>query len=316
MPRPASVSDERSATWRGIAAILLWSLTLGLSRSLSERLGPMTAAVAVYLVAGVSGLARRAALGQLGRPFAPGAGGRFFLCGALFTGYMLTLYLAVGHAVSRSQALEVGLLNYLWPVFTLLGAVWFLGRRAGPVPLAVGTALALLGVVFTLSPASGLPFAETVRSPLPPALGLLAALAWAAYSVLVRRFEEIDGGGASAAASPGSGAVEWYLLAAGLVLLVPAWLVDEPRAFSPAALLEVALLGLSTSVAYVFWERAMRRGRVTVVVAFSYLTPLFSTLFSAAYLAVLPPATLWLGCVLLVAGSVVSWAAVREGPAN
>jgi uncharacterized membrane protein len=101
-------------------------------------------------------------------------------------------------------------------------------------------------------------------------------------------------------------------LAVALTLLVPALLADEPRRFTAAAGLEVALLGLSTSVAYAFWERAMQRGRLTLVVAFSYLTPLFSTLFSAAYLAVLPAAQLWVGCVLLIAGSVVSWTSVGE----
>jgi len=43
------------------------------------------------------------------------------------------------------------------------------------------------------------------------------------------------------------------------------------------------------------------------VAAFSYLTPLFSTLFSAVYLSVEPSANLFTGCVLLILGSVLSW---------
>ncbi|MBU1069599.1 aromatic amino acid DMT transporter YddG [Myxococcota bacterium] len=304
MESPAVASVQRVATWQGVVAILLWSLTLGLSRSLSERIGPLTAAVAVYMVAGGVGLARLAARGRIRRPYESGGAGRFLLCGALFVGYMLALYLAVGGAVSREQAIEVGLLNYLWPVLTLLGTVLFLGRKAHGVRLVVGTVLALAGIVLTLAPSGAVPFADAARAPHVLLLGLLAALAWAAYSILVRRFA--DSGKA------GAGAVEWYLAAVALTLLVPALLVDEPREFSPAAFFEIALLGLSTSVAYAFWERAMAHGRVTVVVAFSYLTPLLSTLFSAAYLAVLPPASLQLGCVLLIAGSITSWSSVSE----
>ncbi|MBU1243559.1 aromatic amino acid DMT transporter YddG [Myxococcota bacterium] len=306
---PSAFAPDKTATWQGVLAILLWSLTLGLSRSLIERVGPLTAAVAVYLVAGGVSLARLAARGRIRRPYEPGGAWRFLLCGALFVGYMLALYLAVGGAVSREQALEVGLLNYLWPVLTLLGTVLFLGRKARGVRLVVGTLLALAGIMLTLAPSGAVPFADAARAPLVPVLGLAAAVAWAAYSILVRRFAE---GSDPAWDTTGAGAVAWYLVAVALTLLVPALLADEPRAFSLAALAEIALLGLSTSVAYAFWERAMSHGRVTVVVAFSYLTPLLSTLFSAAYLAVLPPASLQLGCVLLIAGSITSWSSVSE----
>ena len=43
-----------------------------------------------------------------------------FGCGTLFVSYMLLLFLAIGAAQDRQQVLEVGLLNYLWPVLTLL----------------------------------------------------------------------------------------------------------------------------------------------------------------------------------------------------
>ncbi|HSW60835.1 MAG TPA: EamA family transporter, partial [bacterium] len=59
------------------------------------------------------------------------------------------------------------------------------------------------------------------------------------------------------------------------------------------------------------WDRAMRKGNVTAVAAFSYLTPLFSTVFSAVYLSVEPSANLFSGCVLLILGSVLSWKAVK-----
>jgi drug/metabolite transporter (DMT)-like permease len=304
---------ERRATFLGFAAIGLWSLTLGLSRSASERLGPLTAAVAVYLVAGALGLVRwglrsrsaavgQGAAGENGGAALPARVVPVLVCGGLFVGYMLALYLAVGRSVSRAQVLEVGLLNYLWPVLTLLGTVTVLRRPARAGRLVAGTALALCGIGLTLAPAAGVPFASVVEAPLPLALALAAAVMWAAYSVLVRRFTE---------AGVATGPVELYLITTAVLLALPAALADEPRVFSMAALAEVGLLGLTTGVAYLFWERAMARGRLVTVVAASYLTPLLATLFSAAWLGAWPPARLWLGCALLVAGSIVSWSSLR-----
>jgi len=47
------------------------------------------------------------------------------------------------------------------------------------------------------------------------------------------------------------------------------------------------------------------------VASCSYLTPFFSTVVSSLYLGVWPGASLWLGCGLIIAGSLVSWRAVR-----
>lgn len=107
------------ATAGGFGAILLWSTTIAVARSLSEQLGPVTAAAAVYSVAGTVSLARlvgcdanRRQIRQLPRKYLIG-------CGTLFIAYMLFLYLAIGLATDRQQVLEIGLLNYLWPTLTL-----------------------------------------------------------------------------------------------------------------------------------------------------------------------------------------------------
>jgi drug/metabolite transporter (DMT)-like permease len=73
---------------------------------------------------------------------------------------------------------------------------------------------------------------------------------------------------------------------------------------------EVALLALGTALAYVFWDVAMRRGDIVLVASCSYLTPFFSTLVSCVYLGVLPGMGVWLGCLLIVAGSFWSWRSI------
>ncbi|MBE0566127.1 MAG: EamA family transporter, partial [Krumholzibacteria bacterium] len=82
--------------------------------------------------------------------------------------------------------------------------------------------------------------------------------------------------------------------------------------WTPRAGAEVVLLGVATWAGYSLWDAAMRRGHAVPVAAASYLTPLLSTVASCLYLGVVPGPRLWLGCALLVAGSLLSWRAVAE----
>ena len=68
----------------------------------------------------------------------------------------------------------------------------------------------------------------------------------------------------------------------------------------------------ATVLAYVFWDYSMRRGNIVLVAAFSYFTPLLSTIVSWRYLATTPGVTLWIACVLVIAGAVICKYSVVE----
>ncbi len=301
------MSDGPSAraTLGGLVAILLWSGTVALARSAGEAVGPVTAAAAACSVGGVMSLgslavsgARRRRVRELPRRYLLG-------CGALFVANMLLLFLAVGTAANREQTLAVGLLNYLWPPLTVVLSVPLLGLRANRL-LGPGLLLALGGLVVVVTAGHGPAWQSLVRTlstdPLPHLLAVGAALTWALYSTLTRRW----------AGSREGGAVAVFLPATALVLVLVAGLRDEQRAWSGRGAVEVLVLGLATWAAYTLWDGAMRRGNVVLVAAASYLTPLLSTLVSCLYLAVVPGAQLWLGCGLLVAGSLLSWRALER----
>jgi drug/metabolite transporter (DMT)-like permease len=131
-------------------------------------------------------------------------------------------------------------------------------------------------------------------------LAVAAALAWALYSNLARRWSR-----------PGSGgAAELFIAATGLVLLAMRFCTTELTRWNARAMLESFALGAITAVAYALWDGAMRRGNLLLVAACSYFTPLLSTLVSCIYLKVTPGPRLWVGCVLLVIGSLLSWRSV------
>ena len=180
-----------SGTLAGLAAILLWSATIALARSVSESLGPLTAAAVVYLVAGAASLGRFACRPRLFRQVMRLPGRYLLGCGTLFAVYMIALFLAVGLAEDRSQVLEVGLVNYLWPALTILLSVAILGKTAGLL-LVPGTLLALAGVVLVMTQRASVSWqslsANVASNPAAYALALAAACSWALYSNLTRRW--------------------------------------------------------------------------------------------------------------------------------
>ncbi len=294
-------------TGGGLAAILLWSATFAVARSLSERVGPLTAGASAYLIGGCLCLLRLLILRQplsqvlkLPRKYVLG-------CGFLFVVYTAFIYLAVGLAADREQLLEVALINYLWPAASILASLPLLNKRA-TLLLLPGTGLALFGVFLVMTQGaqvSWLSFRAHLQSnPVAYVLALGGALSWAFYSNLTRRW----------AAPEGGGAVEWFLLATGLVLLAMRSLTVEPTSWSVPAAGEALGLALVTTLAYGLWDVAMRRGNVLLVLACSYFTPLLSTLVSCAYLKLSPGRKLWVGCLLLVAGSLLSWVSVSDRP--
>jgi drug/metabolite transporter (DMT)-like permease len=300
LPRPGvpAAGSRRAATALGVAAILLWASTVAFGRSVAAQLGPLDAAAAVYAVSAVfwlGVLVARPARARAALRLPP----RYLLaCGALFVLYALCLYLALGLASGAQQAIEVGTINYLWTAATVVLSVPILGQRAR-WSLVPGALTALAGIVVATLPIgqwSAQVFVDNLRDSWAPyLLGLVAALAWALYSNLSRRW----------AGGDGAGAVPLFMVATAAVLVPLARLQPTANVLWSARLIaELAYLGLfPTALAYAFWETAMRRGNLLLVATLSLFIPLMSAAIAALYLRTAPGAGLWLGCALVSAGA-------------
>ena len=261
-----SVNEKTRSTLQGLLALLFWGSTIAFSRSLTEQLGTLTAASYIFLLAGGISCAYLVISGGLGklarlsRTYLTG-------CGALFVVYMASLYVAIGTATNRLQVLEVGLVNYLWPTLTLLLAVPILKSRARAT-LIPGCLLAFGGVLLAAAE-TGMSWelfvANLESNWLPYVLAFVAAVCWALYSNLTRRW----------ASEAESGAVPLFLLASGLVLAGLMLILPERTQWTSQSMIELAYMAVFPTIfAYTFWDTAMRRGNMILVASLSYLTPL------------------------------------------
>lgn len=290
-------------TAMGFAAVLLWSTSVALARSIAEKIGPFTSGAAVYLSAGLLLFLGSYCAKKSVKKTHPASNLYRLGCGALFVIYTVSFYLALGISESRLQTLEVGMVNYLWPILSILLALPLLSKKAKPL-LIPATLVALVGIFLILAQGEKISIAtftaHIMGNPYAYGFAGVAALSWALYSNLVHRWTD----------EHQAGAVPQFILATGLVLLILCFLFPEQVTFSKRVVLEVLGLALMTAGGYVFWDRAMRTGNVVLVMAFSYLTPFFSTVVTCLYLGVVPGITLWVGVLLVTLGSFFSWRSI------
>ncbi|WP_159565262.1 aromatic amino acid DMT transporter YddG [Budvicia diplopodorum] len=290
---------NKLATLCGIVAILLWSMSVALTRSLSEVLGPFGAGAAIYSVSAIL-VVLATGLPNIRQQRAAYLWG----CGSLFVIYMVCFALAIGMAASRQQTLEIGLINYLWPSLTLLFALPLL-KISARWWLWAGIILAFSGVIWVVSGGS-LSLSNFISNvgtnPLAYLLATIAAIAWALYSNLVRIYCQ------------GKGVLPLFLFVTALCLwiMTPIFSHLPTEMLSQGALLELLLMGSTTAVAYLCWDMAMRKGNVTLVAALSYFTPLFSIAIASLWLNTPPSGAFWPGVGLVVIGSLLCWSASRE----
>lgn len=292
-------------TISGIGAVLLWSITVGLARSISEETGPLTAGASVYMTGGMIATVWMVAKKNKYRKFKGISLPYLLICGLLFVIYTTALFLALGLAKDRYQTLEIGLINYLWPALTLIFSI-LIFRRQARWWLIPATMIALGGVSMVILQNDQYSYADIFRNIIsnPAAYGIafIAALSWALYSNMVRLTGQ----------NGNFNAVPFFILLTGVVLWVMQIVFPEESNFNIVIISEILILGIATAVAYTFWENAMRKGDQILVVSFSYLTPFFSTLFSAVYLKVSPGLSLWIGCLMIILGSWLSWRSVND----
>ncbi|MEH0832765.1 aromatic amino acid DMT transporter YddG [Pectobacterium cacticida] len=288
----------RRATLSGLLAIVLWSTSIGLIRSLAESFGPIGGAALIYSVSTLCLLV------FYGLPRVDRQPSVYLLVGGtLFVSYEVFLSLSIGLASSRAQAMELGMINYLWPSLTVFLSLFF-NRQKSRLLLWPGLMLSLAGIVWIMKGENDwsptLLWNNILANPLAYSLAFSAALAWALYCNIARRHGQ------------GKNGVSLFFFITALVLWTHYIFSTEGAiSFTLSSSLQLLFMGASTALAYSAWNWGIQYGNLTLLATASYFTPVLSALLTALWLSITPAISFWQGVVLVTAGSLLCWYASR-----
>ncbi|RXJ16625.1 aromatic amino acid DMT transporter YddG [Lelliottia nimipressuralis] len=291
--------DRKRATLIGLAAIVLWSTMVGLIRGVSEGLGPVGGAAMIYTLSGLLCLV------TVGFPTIRRFSPRYLIAGSvLFVSYEICLALSLGYASTRHQAIEVGMVNYLWPSLTIVFAILFNGQKS-TLWIVPGLLLALLGVCWVLGGEKGLHIdeitANVISNPLSYGLAFAGAFIWAAYCTVTSKYAK------------GQNGITLFVLLTALALWLKYLFSDQPEMiFSVPVLIKLLMCGIALGFGYAAWNIGILHGNVSVLATVSYFTPVLSAALAAVLLNAPLSFSFWQGALMVCAGSLLCWYATRK----
>ena len=289
--------EKKRATTIGFAAIILWSTMVGLIRGVSEGLGAVGGAAMIYSLSGLL------LIFTVGFPNLRQIPRRYLLAGSvLFVSYEICLALSLGYAASRQQAIEVGMVNYLWPSLTILFAILFNGQKSSWLVIP-GLILALLGVGWVLGGEHGLQpdeiISNVISSPLSYLLAFVGAFIWAAYCTVTAKYAR------------GKNAITLFVLLTALTLWLKFLASDQPpMLFSWPVVIKLMTVSVALGLAYAAWNVGILHGNVSLLAAASYFTPVLSSALAAILLSATLSWSFWQGAGMVCLGSLL----VRHPP--
>ncbi|MDN8181528.1 aromatic amino acid DMT transporter YddG [Acinetobacter baumannii] len=291
--------SKRNATLIGLIAVLLWSSIVGLIRSVSESLGATGGAAMMYSVASVFLLI------SIGFPKISEFPKRYLIWGSLlFVSYELCLALSIGYSNTNRQAIEVGMVNYLWPALTMVAAILFNNQKSNWLVIP-GFVIAILGICWVLGGEQGLDLASMLENikdnPLSYGLAFVGALIWATYCTVTARIAN------------GKNGVTLFFMLTALVLWVKYLVIGgAPMVFNFHAIIYLVLAAAAMGFGYAAWNVGILHGNVTILAGASYFIPVFSAALAAIVLQTPLSMSFWQGAAMVCIGSVLCWLATRQ----
>ena len=199
-------------------------------------------------------------------------------------------HLALFAALQNAPPVQANLVNYLWPLLIVVWAPAFTGGTLklkhvlSAVAGFVGAALAILsGAQLSGGLEIGYLYA------------LIAAVIWATYSLLTKRFGSFS-----------TSAIGTFAFASGLLAIAAHFVFEPAAAITSADWMILVVMGLGPlGGAFYLWDYALKHGSAQRVGLISFTTPLLSTLFLLLSSGQIPTPLLLVSAALIVGAAYV-----------
>ncbi len=297
--------DSRLGILLGVLAILFWSFGGSFIYLGAREAGTWPFVTLAMLVGGtIQMIFRRVYRGELRSAiFLPWR--LWLIILFCFVVYGLVFPWAMVTATSR-QVYGVNLINYLWPILTVLFSVWWVPGMRLTKKIVLALVLAVCGLfianmkqIYALFSADADRNISMFRHFLPYTLALVAAVSWGLYSSLLARWRDWS---RNYATSP----IGFILIGsiAGAVMVCTG---SVPARISPFGMLMTVLYGIGPLAAgYMLWEVALGKAKVQTLSLLGATTPILSVFLLCVFLKTLPGPELVVAAFLVSGGVVLS----------
>lgn len=272
---------------------------MGFARNVTELLGPVGGAASIYTVASVFLVL------VMGVPKVKNYPPRYVvICGGLFVAYEICLALALGMANTRQQAIEMLVINYLWPALTVLLAVIVSNKKTNFL-VYPSIIIAFLGVAWSITGDQSLSLAQiaanVATNPTTYAMAFVGAFLWAIYCNLTKRI------------SGGQNGITLFFIMTAVTLWIKYALSNETGmtlTWEASGLLLIS--GVAMGSGYALWNFAILGGNMVLLATLSYFTPVLSTILSSFILGLSLTQSFLEGVVMVTIGSLMCWWVTRD----
>lgn len=196
------------------------------------------------------------------------------------------------------------MVNYLWPTFTIVGAVYF-NKQPSKWWIVIGFVLSFLGIATVLGGDVGLSVSGIYHNVRTNPGGYIMAFAdavfWAAYCTLTARVK-----------AEGS-SVGFFFALVSILLWIEYFLSGaDTLSFDSVSLGYAVAAASCMGLGYAVWNIGISRGNLTVLAGASYFIPVLSAVVSSFLISAPLSMTFWQGAGMVCLGSIVCWLATRR----
>ncbi|HEM8404676.1 TPA: aromatic amino acid DMT transporter YddG [Acinetobacter baumannii] len=287
--------SKNLATLIGLSAILMWASMVGFVKHITTAIGPDVGITLIYTLSALLLLI------IFRVPNFKLISKKYLILGAiLFIAYELCFSFALAYSKTAQQAIEVSIVNYLWPSLTVLAFVIFRELKFN-VFIILGLLISISGIIFIQTGNGDFSLGRVVdnfhSNPLSYVLAFIGAIIWAFYCVLTKKI--------------GKGQNPIYIFFLGVAITLWLKLLFSGQVSFPSLDLNTILFLIVASAAiglgYAAWNIGIIHGNITMLVVASYFTPIISSLLAMLVLQTELSISFWQGTAMVTAGSLICW---------